>query len=199
MEIQHKQVLLGRKGGGKCRHQFNQSTWVCPFWLKVSFRIFFHSHVYWWVFVSWCSYASHHCTTQVPLVQNILHLPSGFFSLYAISFQITYPARYRAVLNQPHCPHSSQSGNVEMLSSFPVVGNYNSCRCRLTQGQGYGGTRSKQQYQSCLFMSLQTLGETHGSSVLLSWVGGALDQVNRPPISFGSHSCCSMTILSQST
>lgn len=156
--------------------------------------------MYWWVFLSWCSYASHSCTTQMPLVLNLLHLPSAcfpslcYFLSNHISCQIACcfkPATLSSFLSERQCWNA--------LFYFPVVGNYNSCRCKLTQGQEHGGTRSKQQHQPCLFMSLQTLGETHGPSVLLSCVGGALNCVNWSPISFGSRSCWSMTILSQST
>lgn len=157
-----------------------------------------------WGFLSWCSYASHHFTIQVPLVEN-LHSPSAcFLSLCSclwnhISCQIACcykPATLSSFFSERGYWNFPAR---DALFYFPVAGNYNSCRCRLSQGQGHEGTRSKQQDQLCLFTSLQTLGETRGPSVLLSRLGGALHHINWSPISFGSHSCWRMTILSQST
>lgn len=117
-----------------------------------------------WSFLSWCSYASRHLTSQMPLVLNLLHRPSAcFLSLCSflsnhISCQIACcykPATLSSFLLERRCWNAPVR---DALFHFLIAGNYNSCRFRLNQGQELGGTRSKQ-YQLCLFTSLQTLGE----------------------------------------
>lgn len=138
------------------------------------------------------SSASFSKSSSLPFCLFSIFMFLSFKSYCQMCYQIAHcykPATLSSFLSEKGCWYTPGR---DTLFYFPIAGSYNSCRCRLTQGQEHGGTRSKQQYQLCLFTSLQTLGETCGPSVLLSCLGGPLHHVNWSPISFGSRSCWRM-------
>lgn len=167
----------------------------------MSFHLFFHSYTYWFIFLLMlvCSasllYSSSSCSrSSITPLLPIFYLYSLFFQI--ISWQITYcykPATQSSFLLRGNAPD-----RVALLFSCSRK-KVNSYRCRLVQEQECGGTGAKEQYQQCLLVPLQMLGEAHSLSMTSSHPEGALHYINRSPVSFGSHLCWSVPTLSQST